>query len=390
MIWEVLGILDLSAFTASAKAVEHGAGGAVKSRRLLLALWCYALTQRILSAREISRRLMPDSTDLAFRWLAGDMYVSHTLLSEFLVDHVDAMQALFTDLLRELKHKRLIFLPDHLTAQDGTRVSASAAIASFRTRDKLDEARQQAELQLRAVLARMDEPALTERQQRARERGAMDVLDRIKEAGEVVRKRQEQRSNSSNKKLQTTEPKASTTDPDARIMKMSHGGFEPAYNLQLAVVGSPMGGPATIVGVRVTNVGADKNSILPMCEQVEQRTGHKLDAILVDSDHLTHEEVRAAHERPLIVIAPVPKRWEKSESPQDPAVAAWIAQAKTEPMRTAYRARKSLVERANAVLKDRLGLRLIPVRGQRMALCFCILASVVCNLMQHGLRLLTS
>ena len=67
MIWEVLGILDLSAFTASAKAVEHGAGGAVKSRRLLLALWCYALTQRILSAREISRRLMPDSTDLAFR-----------------------------------------------------------------------------------------------------------------------------------------------------------------------------------------------------------------------------------------------------------------------------------------------------------------------------------
>ena len=59
-------------------------------------------------------------------------------------------------------------------------------------------------------------------------------------------------------------------------------------------------------------------------------------------------------------------------------------------MRTAYRARKSLVERANAVLKDRLGLRLIPVRGQRMALCFCILASVVCNLMQHGLRLLTS
>lgn len=415
MIWEVSGRLDLSGFTADAKAVEGARGGALKSRRLLLALWCYALTQRIVSAREISRRVMPKSTDLAFRWLAGDMYVSHTLLSEFLVDHVEAMQVLFTSVLHVLQDEGLIFLPEHRTAQDGTRMRANAAVASFRTRDTLEDAHEQAELQLKAVLARMDEPPprraqpdaeaeeelaaeacvdeppLREAQQQARERGAMDVLDRVRKAAKVVKQLQEQRSNSSNKKRQTTKAKASTTDPEARIMKMMHGGFEPAYNVQLAVVGSPMGGPATIVGVQVTNVGSDKNSILPMYEQVEQRTGHKLDAILADADHLTHEEVRAARERepPLTVISPVPKHWDKSDAPQDPVIAAWIEQAKTEPMRSEYRARKSLVERANAFLKERLGLRRLPVRGLYKVLSVVLLASVTVDLVQHGLALLT-
>jgi transposase len=391
LIWEALGLLDLSPFMAGAKAVEGGPGGTVKSRRLLIALWCYGLSQGIDSAREIASRLLPDSTDLAFRWLAGDMYVSHTLLSEFMVEHLDALQALFTNVLQVLKREGLIFRPGDRVAQDGTRMRADAGTASFRQRDALEQAREQAELQLKAILARTDDPPLTERQQQARERGAMDVLDRTGEAIQVVQELQEKRSNSSNKKRQTTKPKASTTDPEARIMKVPNGGFEPSFNVQLAVMGSPMGGPVTILGVQVTNLGSDKHSILPMCEQVEQRTGQTLDAVLLDAEHLTHEEVRAASERehPLMLIAPVPEHWKGSDAPQDPAVVAWIAQTQTEPMRYAYRARKSLVERANAILKERLGVRRAPVRGVRKVLCFFLLVGVVANLLQHGLKLLT-
>lgn len=389
MLWELFGRLDLSAFLAGAKAVEGSRGGALKSRRMLLTLWAYALVQGISHAREIERRLRDN--DLAFRWIAGDQHVSHTLLSEFLSDHLEAMHVLFTDVLGVLLARGLILLPDHRVAQDGTRVRADAAIASFRTRDGLEQAREHAELHLKAVLARMDEPSLPERQQLARERGAMDVLDRVRRAAKEVQSLQEQRSSSSSKQRQTTPPKASTTDPEARIMKVSNGGFEPGYNVQLAVEGSPMGGPITIVGVRVTNLGTDKNSILPMCAQVDERTGSKLDAILVDADHLTHAEVRAAQQRepPLLIIAPVPERWELSEAPQDPAVAAWMAEVATEPMRSAYRARKALVERANAVLKARFGLRRVPVRGAYKVLSVFLLASVVINLMAHGLSLLT-
>jgi transposase len=387
LLWEVLGHLDLSAFVAGAKAVQGAAGGSLKSRRMLLTLWGYAFTRGIVHAREIERRLLEN--DLAFRWIAGDQHASHTLLSEFLVGHLEAMQALFTNVLGALQRQGLIFLPEQLTAQDGTRVQANAGKGSFRTRQKLEDALEQAELHLKAVLARMDEPPLREAQQQARERGAMDVLDRTRRAVKVVQELQDKRSDSRNKKRQSTKPKASTTDPEARIMKVSNGGFEPAYNVQLAALGSPMGGPVTIIGVQVTSLGSDKHSILPMCEQVEQRTKHNLVEVLVDAEHLTHEELKVAIAQKRVVIAPVPERWEQSEAPQHPVIKAWIAEMKTEPMRRAYRARKALVERANATLKDRFALRQLPVRGTRKVLCVFLLAAAVLNLTQHGLSLLT-
>jgi hypothetical protein len=47
--------------------------------------------------------------------------------------------------------------------------------------------------------------------------------------------------------------RATTTDAEARVMKMPGSGFAPAYNVQLATAGDPQGGARTIVGVRVTN-----------------------------------------------------------------------------------------------------------------------------------------
>ena len=310
------------------------------------------------------------------------------MLSEFLVEHGEAMQTLFTDVLGVLQKRGLIFRPEHRVAQDGMRVRANAGAGSFRTRDGLDDARAQAELHLKATLACMDEPPLREAQQQARVRGAMDMLTRVKKAAKVVKELREKRSNCSNKKRQTSEPKASTTDPEARIMKVHNGGFEPSHNVQLAVTGSPMGGPITIVGVQVTSLGSDKHSILPMCEQVERRTGHKLDSILVDAEHLTHEELLAALAQSRTVIAPVPRRWDESEAPQDPAIAGSIAQMKTAAMKCAYRARKALVELANAFLKELFDLRQVPVRGAHQVLCVFLLAAVVANLTQHGPSLL--
>jgi hypothetical protein len=282
-----------------------------------------------------------------------------------------------------------LFLPHQHVAQDGTRVRAHAGVGSFRTRPKLTEALEQAQLHLQALRARMDDPPLREAQHDARERGAMDVLDRVHKALRVVDQMQVQRSDCRNKKRQVRAAKASTTDPEARIMKVSNGGFEPAYNVQMAAVGSLLGGPVTVVGVQVTNVGSDKHSVVPMCKQVEQRTKHKVKEILVDAEHLTHDELLAALAQGCTVIAPVPERWEASEAPQDPAIATWIKTMKTEPYREAYRARKALIEHVNAILKERFGLRQVPVRGPSAVLCIMLLAAVVLNLTQHGLALLT-
>jgi hypothetical protein len=247
-------------------------------------------------------------------------------------------------------------------------------MGSFRTREGLDDAREQATLHLKATLARMDEPALREAQQQARERGAMDVLDRVSKAVKVVEGLRQKRSNCSNKKRQSTEPKASTTDPDARIMKVSNGGFEPSYNVQLAVVGSPLGGPATVVGVQVTSLGSDKGSILPMCAQVEQRTGHKL----TRSGRRRASDPRrtcAAPAQQLTVIAPVP-RGGQSEAPQTRR--SWVDRPDEDGWHV-VRIAPEPGRRVNAISKGRIGLRRSRAWGPKV-LRF-LLAAVVVNLM---------
>ena len=91
----------------------------------------------------------------------------------------------------------------------------------------------------------------------------------------------------------------------------------------------------------------------------------------------------------LAVLALLAGCHSKSEAPQAPAIRRWISEMKTEPMRRTYRARKALIERVNAILKDRFALRQVPVRGLHKVLCVFLLAAVVLNLMQHGQSLLT-
>ena len=161
----VVGTLDLTGFTAEAKAFEGEAGRSSLSPRMQLTLWLYAISHGIGSAREIAR--LTTSED-AFRWIVGDLKVSHHTLSSFRVGHEQALDQLMTDVLAGLMHKGLLSLD--LVAQDGTRVRASASAPSFRTYGSLQECRRQAELHLKAVLADADNPERTRAQQLARGR----------------------------------------------------------------------------------------------------------------------------------------------------------------------------------------------------------------------------
>ena len=72
----VVGTLDLAGFTAEAKAFEGEAGRSILSPRMQLTLWLYAISRGIGSAREIARLTTSDD---AFRWIVGDLKVSHLL-----------------------------------------------------------------------------------------------------------------------------------------------------------------------------------------------------------------------------------------------------------------------------------------------------------------------
>src|SRR6266513_334586 len=103
----VVGTLDLTGLTAGAKAFEGEAGRSTLSLRMQLTLWLYAISRGIGSAREIARLTTSDD---AFRWIVGDLKVSHHTLSGFRVGHEQALDELMTNVLAGLVHKGLLSL----------------------------------------------------------------------------------------------------------------------------------------------------------------------------------------------------------------------------------------------------------------------------------------
>lgn len=380
LLWTALGDFDLSGFADEAKAVEGRAGRAVYSPRMMLTLWGYALYNGVYHARRIAHLIEHDVT---YRWIVGDRPVKRSALSDFMAHHRHALVDLMADVLGALMEAGLLFLPSHRLAQDGTRVQASAARSSFVTAEGLAARREQAELHLKAVLAKMDDPALSAREQEARERGAMDVLDRIKTATKELKQIQEQRVQSHNKKRSTSEPTVSTSDPEARVMKMADGAFVPAYNVQFATVGDPTGGPLTIVATRVTNQGTDKASLWLMRQQITALTGSTPLQVLVDSDHLTLGDLRRAEREHLDVISTCPEHWSPEGRDQDHVTRAWMARMDTEEARELYRGRKVLAERPNAIMKTWMALDRLPVRGLERVECLMLLVAIMINLHEH-------
>jgi len=376
VLWHLLGQLDLSPLLAEAKSVEGRQGRDVLSVRMLLTLWLYAISEGIGSGREIERRL---KTDPAFQWIVGDQSVGRTKLNEFRVSHRVALDKIFTDVLAVLLHKQLLSLD--LVAQDGTRVRASASAPSFRRAESLEACREQAQLHLRAVLAEDDDEADL-RARKAREAKAREHAERVEAAVAAVKQLDNGRRDS--------KPRASTTDPEARVMKMPDGGFRPAFNVQLATAGSPEGGPRTIVGARVTNVGSDMGSVKPMLDDIAQRTGRLPETLLADANHASFEDIKDAAARGVEALVSVPKRSKnaKAQAERAPEIEAWLKRMETDEAKEKFRARASLCELTNAHAKSRFALSTLLVRGIEKVTCVVLLTALVSNLLAHAPSLL--
>lgn len=380
VLWNVLGSLELSAFLATAKAVEGGVGRSTKSPRMMLTLWCYAISRGIGSAREIERQT---SRDLAFRWITGERTISRQTLSNFRAKHSAAFEKLFTDVVGVLVIKGLLSL--ETVAVDGMRVRASASAPSFRRCESLEQAKEQAALHLKAVLAQSDDPELSAKQRSVRIQKAREFQARVDDALAVLQEMEAQ-------KRPPKRLRASTTDAEARVMKMADGGFRPAFNVQLATAGHVMGGPRTVVAVRVTNVGSDMQSLRPMTEQISERAGELPKRVLADANHANFEHIEALERQGVEVYVPPNKRTitrvERSDRNLSEEVRRWMARAKTPEAKELYRARASLCELPNAHFRSRYGMQQFLVRGLSKATTVALLTAITHNLLSHATNLL--
>lgn len=360
LIWAYAIRVDMSDFEAEVRAREATPGMPQTSPHLLLALWLYATTDGIGSARALARACQNVA---AYRWLCGEVGVNHRILSEFRRDQGGRIEQLLCDHVASLSLAGLIDLDE--VAQDGVRIRASAGAASFRRRKALTSELAKAK-HLLDRLARQDhdgdDPPSGRKLRAARERAKRveRALANLEEVEKVRAKREKTNANQTKKQ---TEPRASTTDPEARIMKMADGGFRPAYNVQFASL--PDSG--IILDVTCQMTGSDRGLAEPMARRLEARYGRRPTRHLVDGGYQSADDISAAEAAGTDFYCP-PGNAKSGRNPTEPrhrdppAIARWRAKMATEQGRAIYKHR-SICELVHARLRNS-GMDRLYVRGR--------------------------
>lgn len=358
-IWAVVGKLDLSALYAQIEARDEVAGASAIDPAILLALWVYGTSEGEGSAREIWRLT---EYHTAYRWICGGVDVGYHTLSDFRSGQGEIVDQLITQVLALLMKQDLVELSP--VAQDGTRIRASAGAGSFRREQTLQVLMNEARAHLETVTRQANDPAISVRRSAARKRGAMERIARLEAAVEQIPEVTETKKRSGAKDATV---RVSTTDPDARVMKMGDGGFRPAFNVQFATTTDKA---RVIVGVEVTNRGSDMGQSTPMLDQIEKRTGLRPAEYLVDGGYVQHDAIEKATERGTTIYGPLPRpRDGDTRDPHAPrvddseAVAAWRKRMGTENAKQIYKQRAATAETVNADAKKHRGLDNLPVRG---------------------------
>jgi len=385
-IWGLLEKLNLAAFYGSINAVLDRPGRPTTDPQALLALWLLATVEGVGSARQLAR--LCEQHD-AYRWLRGGVPINYHMLSDFRVAHQAALDELLSQIVASLMAAGAVTL--ERVAQDGMRVRASAGASSFRRKDKLQECLKEARAQVKRLAQEREhpDPGVTKRRQKAKERAARERVERIEQAlsylpeAEATKEQQRKRFAKAERE-KITEPRLSTTDAEARVMKMPDGGYRPAYNAQFATDGAH----GIIVGVAVTASGSDAHQAPPMEEQIERRTGRNPEAYLVDGGFAVREDITILAARGVTVYAPV--RLPKSKPEEErylprygdsPGVIAWRERMASEEGKKRYRERGAIAEWTNAQVRQH-GVGQFNVRGLANVTTVMLLVAVAHDLMR--------
>lgn len=349
VVWQYAETLDLSCLYDSIKATADNVGRPSIDPRILFALWLFATLEGTTSARRLAELC---TRDIPYLWLCGGVTVNYHTLADFRAQQGELLERTLTDSIAVLLHEGLITL--NTVAQDGMRVRASAGSGSFRRAASLDEARQKAQTHMDALRQQQeqdeqDRDGGNRRRQAAQARAAREKIERIAAAQEQLQEMQtryDQREGTPRSK-----PRASTTDPDARRMKMSDNGTRPAMNVQFASDGEAQ----LVVAVEVTSQGSDSGLMQPMYDQVAEQYGVTPESYLVDGGFSNKKDITYVEGEGSRVYAPVYAERKQLAEGKDP----YAPRADESPEMTAYRARMGTAE-GKAKYKERAKIAEFP------------------------------
>lgn len=364
-VWGYVEKCDLSPLYERIRAVEGEPGRAAIDPAILMALWLYGSLEGVGSARLLERLC---ERDHAYRWICGGVGVNYHTLSDFRVEAGAVLDGLLTGSMAALVAVGVVGL--ECLAVDGVRVRAAAGASSFRRNARLSELHDLAEQKVAALRAELesDPAAASGDAQRRRLREAQAQEQRIaaaqQAAEEIVRARQSEAERQRRRKPRTgkSEPRASTTDAEARIMKMADSGYRPAYNIQFKT--DPKSG--CIVGLDATNQSSDRGQLVPAVDEIAKRYGRAPRRVLADGGYDGKDDIEALYRRQIEVFCPVPGSQGKPVAPaprpgEGEGVIAWRERMSKAHNHAIYQQRFGC-ERPHADMRNR-GLQRFLVRG---------------------------
>jgi transposase len=364
-IWDFVCQMDLSSILDKIQSTAGDRGRAATDPKILLALWIYATAQGIGSARMLDRYC---DEHIAFKWLCGGVKMNNHTIADFRANNCEEFDDLIAQFIAHLLDKNLVTLKR--VSQDGCKVRANAGSSSFRRKPKLKKLLTIAKEQVKTLRAELDkDPSVClNRQQAAKKRAAEDRKQRLDQAIKehtkvtnnlyLAKKKQRKILYEEEKK----EFRSSTTDPEARKMKMGNGGFNPAFNMQIAIDTQSR----FIVSYYATNKGNDFGELAKMFSKIQNKYGKTPQQYLIDQGYLLHKDIIAVQRQNCKVFVNPSKVGNKNafeaKVGEDQELAEWRRRMGRDESKEIYKDRAATSEWANAGMRNR-GLKQLFVRG---------------------------
>jgi hypothetical protein len=331
---------------------------------ILVSLWLYATLEGVGSARLLDRLC---KTDLGYLWLLGGVSVNYHTLADFRTEAGELLDQLLSQSVSALIASGAVDV--RCLAVDGMKMQSLASGRSFRSAGRLAELHRAAVQAVRKLRAELDEdPAASERRLKARRLAAAEDRERrLRQARKAQAKIEQRRKEAAAEQRRKEgrkdqkEARASTTDPQARIMKMADGSYRPAYNVQIKTTANG----AHVIGVSVTDQGSDYGLLGAAVKEVKRRYGLKPDEVLADGGYYSKADIETLHKRRIKLFCPLPKRRKRDPAlpkrGDGPGTIAWRQRMASEQGQATYR-RRFATERPHAHMRNH-GLRRLLVRG---------------------------
>ena len=394
---EVVDEIDTSEFEKE-KTETRGRASYSPKMMLGLTLYCYCIGER--SSRAIERRTYED---VACIYMSGGEHPDHTSLSEFRRKNLEAMERVFSEVLRLCDEAGLVSLGE--VALDGTKLKANASKHKAMSYARLKEKELHYREKVKKLLA---EAEAADEKGKAPKASVLDDIEFSRNRLQVIRKakkslerqaralseQQEAEAKSKDAKgrkgelpsadevLNAPLPKAvigvdkhgkpvakaqeNFTDAESRIQKTASG-YVQGYNVQAAVDTQSQ----VVVANAVTNHNSDTLHLMPMLALMFLTLGGLPEKLLADAGYFSDANVVAAHmvgvepyippSRKKHGVEPIPIRGK----PPDKATHRELMRRKlsTTEGKMTYGRRKSTVEPVFGQIKEAQRIRAFLLRG---------------------------